>query len=232
MSLDWDDDEMRSYYSRVCEDNDLRLHEFAVEHPAAAAQCVHKTFQMTIEFLFNCAPSANHRPEKQRADGFPCKCEPGIFGYIAGYLGVVEPQMRWTEHIHMLVQLLGFAHPKDFFHSGDFIDTFRKVWCFVASIVFESQEGFAAYLGTSAALRALQQSPLIELRSQQQTMIGSECVDECIAAQLKGRGLKQTDNVPIIVQEFQKWPPKHYADPTVFWVNLLMERWILKLFDN
>ena len=36
---DWDDDEMRSYYSRVCEDNDLRLHEFAVEHPAAAAQC-------------------------------------------------------------------------------------------------------------------------------------------------------------------------------------------------
>ena len=81
----------------------------------------------------------------------------------------------------------------------------------MASIVFESQEGFAAYLGTSGAMRALQQSSLIELRSQQRTMIGSERVDECTAAQLNGRGLKRTENVPTIAQEFQKWPPKHAA---------------------
>ena len=188
VSLDWNDDEMRSYYARVCDDNALRLHEFAVEHPAAAAQCVHMTFRMTIEFLFNCGPPANYRPEEQHADGLPCKCEPGIFGYVAGYLGIVEPQMRWTEHLHMLVQLLGFAHPQDFFQGGRFVDTFREVWCFVASIVFESQEAFAAYLGTSAAMETLRRSPLLELRAKQQQMLGAERTAECLAAQLHGRG--------------------------------------------
>ena len=56
--------------------------------------------------------------------------------------------MRETEHFHMLVQLLGFSHPRDFFEAGNFVDVFRRVWSFVASICFRSQEGFAAYLGT------------------------------------------------------------------------------------
>ena len=39
ISLDWDDEEMKAYYARVREGNALRLHEFAVEQPAAAAMC-------------------------------------------------------------------------------------------------------------------------------------------------------------------------------------------------
>eukprot|EP00973_Karenia_brevis_P080593 11181319-Karenia_brevis.AAC.1 len=88
ISLDWDDDEMSSYYARAKKDNPLRFHEFAVEHPAAAARCVHKTFSATIEILFNCSSPANVRPQFAHADGYPCRCEPGIFNFIAGYLGI------------------------------------------------------------------------------------------------------------------------------------------------
>ena len=54
----------------------------------------------------------------------------------------------------MLVQLLGFSHPRDLFEAGNFVDVFRRVWSFVASICFRSQEGFAAYLGTQAGMMA------------------------------------------------------------------------------
>jgi len=213
VSLDWGDEDMKSYYGRVKKDNALRLHEFAIEHPAAAALCVHLTFRMTLEFLFNCSGPANHRPEKQHADGYPCKCEPGIFNYLAGFLGIVEPQMRWTEHLHMLLQLLGFAHPQDFFRRGRFIDTFRAVWCFVASIAFESQEAFAAYLGTDVAMETLQRHPLMALGSRQQKDIGSERVAESLAAQLQGRGMVEENCADDLApREFQKWAPEVHAD--------------------
>lgn len=221
VSLDWGDEDMKTYYGRVKKDNALRLHEFAIEHPAAAALCVHLTFRMTLEFLFNCSGPANHRPSKQHADGYPCKCEPGIFNYLAGYMGIVEPQMRWTEHLHMLLQLLGFAHPRDFFRRGRFIDTFRAVWCFVASIAFESQEAFASYLGTDVAMETLQRHPLMELGSRQRKDVGSVRVAESLAAQLQGRGMVEESLAENLVpRDFQKWAPEVHAD-----INVTAEEW-------
>ena len=84
VNLDWDDAEMEAYYVRNKRQNSLRFHEFAVEHPAAAARCVHITFKKTIELLFSCTSPANVRPNAQHADTLPCRDVPGIFNYVAG----------------------------------------------------------------------------------------------------------------------------------------------------
>ena len=106
------------------------------------------------------------------ADGFPCRCEPGLIGYVTHYFGIVEPQMRFTEHIHMLMQVLGFTHPRDFFQGRRFVETFRRVWAYVASLTFRSLEGFARYLGTNAASEALQSLPLMHLKPSQERQVG------------------------------------------------------------
>ena len=113
--------------------------------------------------------------------------------------------MRWTEHLHMLVQLFGFSHPQDFFRGSSFKDTFRSVWSFVASIVFESQEAFAAYLGT-AATEALQKEPLMEIKSAQKKVMSIERTAASIQAQRLGRGLTETQQMPCTPsKDFLKW---------------------------
>ena len=137
-----------------------------------------------IATLFNCADEPGVVP-----DGIPAKETPGIFGYVRAYLGVVEPQMRKALHIHMLVQLLGFAHPQDIFGTDVLADTFRRVWYFVASICFRSTEAFAGYLRDESATRALQLEPLLPLTKKQSGMIGEARVRESYKAQLHARGL-------------------------------------------
>ena len=111
LSLDWNDADMAAYYDRHKAGNALFFHELAVRWPGAAAQCVHWTFEQTLTVLFNLAPPANRKPRQQHWDGIASRCEPGLLACISSYLGIVEPQMRWTEHLHKLVQILGFADP-------------------------------------------------------------------------------------------------------------------------
>ena len=120
------------------------------------------TVKLVIDALLGCG-----KPFTSYADGIPAHAVPGIFGHISGYLGVVEPQMRKALHIHMLVQLLGFAHPEDLITSGSLASVFRRVWHYVASICFKSVEGFAAYLGDDAATQALKNQPLVPLTPKQ-----------------------------------------------------------------
>ena len=57
---------------------------------------------------------------------------PHGFGYIAGFLGIVEPQMRLTEHRHELIQLFGFSHPRVFFEEGRILDRYREIFSFLS----------------------------------------------------------------------------------------------------
>ena len=120
-----------------------------------------------IEQLFHC-----DRHGKPFPDGLPTKTEPGIFGHLAGYLGVVEPQMRKMLHLHMLIQLHGFRHPEDLFADDSFVDRFRKLWYFVASINFRSKEAYAAYTGEATAIQTLATEPLLSITPKQRSMIG------------------------------------------------------------
>ena len=98
--------------------------------------------------------------------------------------------MRKALHIHMLIQLHGFSHPKDLFGSH-FVDMFRKVWYFVASISFRSSEGFAAYTGERAALEALRNAPIVPITPKQRGLLGEERTRQASEAQLHARGLTE-----------------------------------------
>ena len=65
-----------------------RSHEIVVQDPSAVACCVHFTLRLVIQTLFHCVS-----PGSPYADCLPTEVEPGIYGHVAGYLGVVEPQM-------------------------------------------------------------------------------------------------------------------------------------------
>ena len=123
--------------------------------------------------------------------------------------------MRKALHIHMLVQLHGFAHPETLFGTEVLPDIFRRLWYFVASICFRSTEAFAKYLDVDEAMSALQKEPLLPLTKKQRGMIGAVRAEESEKAQLSARGLTE---LPL---EQPKYTPMSYAtsaahsDPSV-----------------
>ena len=97
--------------------------------------------------------------------------------------------MRKALHVHMLIQLLGFAHPQDIFGNDVLPDIFVRLWYFVASISFRSTEAFARYLNEPSAMEKLQRLTLLPLTPKQRGMIGDQRVRDSISAQVKARGL-------------------------------------------
>ena len=154
--------------------------KFAVQFPQVSARCVHWTFDQCLQILFNTAPSATLNPRKQHTDGVSSRCEPGLLGYIQSYLGIVEPQMRKTEHIHKLIQVLGFSHPRQFFKNGNFVDLFRRLWSYVASVSFTSQEACAVHIDETNGLDVLKQEPIMPVFPGQLKKIGHEVEQESI----------------------------------------------------
>eukprot|EP00973_Karenia_brevis_P078086 10845900-Karenia_brevis.AAC.1 len=216
VSLNWEDDEMKRFYDEAKASHAAIFHELAAQDPGAAAEAVHQTFRLTLNCLFNCCLPANVQTKALYPDGHPCRCEPGMIGYVLGYLGMVEPQMRFTEHMHMLMQVLGFRHPEDFFQGRRFVDTFRRVWAFVASITFRSLEGVARYLGSGSATRALQQLPLMSLTERQRKAVGAQRVKETEDAQLLGRGLTHIPMSPDYQKmHFAYWCRAYLGDATL-----------------
>ena len=200
--------------------NRRALKELVAQDPLAAQRCFHTTVKLVLEELCNCSPRAPGRrslPTHQHPDGFPCRTEPGIFGYICGYLGMVEPRACKSLHIHMMLQVLGFAHPSDLSGNGDFACMFSRVWQYVASICVRSVEAFAAHTSELATTTALQTSPLMPVTLKQQGMIGVSRTHEAIGAQLRARGLKTTPPaVSIRREQFVYWTPQRYNDPGIF----------------
>ena len=183
-SLDLPDSATEQFLTELLGESPRKLHEMAAQDPLAATKCFHYTVRLTIEALFNCVP-----PGKTYPDGLPSHTEPGVFGHVAAYLGVVEPQMRKALHIHMLIQLLGFAHPEDIFGSGRLQDVFRRFWYFAASICFRSSEAFGVYMHEATAQAVLAQEPLLPITKKQRDMIGQAQAQASIAAQCDARGL-------------------------------------------
>jgi hypothetical protein len=213
LSLEWLYDDHAAWKERVTKGNPLRLHELAVECPDAAARCVHWTFENTIRYLFNCGPPANTKPKKQHMDTVPARCEPGTFAFISGYLGIVEPQMRFTEHLHMILQLLGFSHPREFFRSGEFVEMFRRVWQHFASFCFTSPEAFASSFGSAAAMDAIRQAPTMPVKGKQAVHLGAARAAECEQAQLAARGGRPEGDAHCL--PFTPWTPSAFKDSSL-----------------
>ncbi len=124
------------------------------------------TIELVIEELFNCAPGATSSSRVQHMDGVAARLETGIFGSVAGYLGVIEAQMRKMLHLHMLAQHHGLSHPDDIFRRGDLEARIKRAWSFAAFICFRSSETLAHYFHEDSAIRALQGLPLLPRNKQ------------------------------------------------------------------
>ena len=150
------------------------------------------------------------------------RCEPGLLAYIAGYLGIVEPQMRMTEHLHMMIQILGLSHPRQFFRSGHFVDLFRRVWSYFASICFTSQEAFATSFGSTDAVATLRNAPLMPVKPKQREHLGVARAEECAASQQEARG-GPPDSDPRS-KPFTAWTPCGYQDLMPYNMSSLTRR--------
>ena len=110
------DTEMEGYFRRAKLTDTLLLRRMAVKN-RAAMRCVRFVMEPTIDTLMNCSPPANKKPQAQHLDLIASNTEPGVWQHVAAYFGVVETTKTLREHLHMLVHLLGFAHPEDLFQA-------------------------------------------------------------------------------------------------------------------
>ena len=183
-SMSFEDAAADEFIMEFTRGNPRILHELVARNPLAATRCFHWTVRLVIRVLFNCADKPG-----ENLDNIAARDVPGVFGYVRGYLGIVEPQMRKALHTHMLVQLLGFAHPDDILGNGILQNVFRRLWYYIASVSFRSTEAFAHYLNVPEAMVALREELLLHLTTKQRGMIGEERVREAQKAQLVARGL-------------------------------------------
>ena len=209
-SLDLSDEEAKTYLDEYLIENPRRLHGLVNRDPLVATRVFHWTVRLVISELFNCADKPG-----QHVDNIPANGEPGVFGHVRAYLGAVEPQMRKALHIHMLIQLLGFAHPDDLFARGTLVETFKRVWYFVASVSFRSTEAFAAYLQCDSAMEQLQKQPLLPLTPKQRGMIGENRTRASVTAQLRGRGLVSLSLSSSPPSNMAFFPSSKCADPEI-----------------
>ena len=110
--------------------------------------------------------------------------------HVTGYFGVVEPQMRYTEHKHELIQVQGYSNARECFSATGLIAQIREVFRFAASISFTSVETFAAQCGTGDGMRALAGASLMPIRKGQDEKFGAERAAECVKAQNEARGVR------------------------------------------
>ncbi len=203
-SLDLSDQEAADFMSSFLQENPRRIHQAVASSPLVATRCFHWTVKLVICVLFNCDVKPG-----VAMDSVPAHENPGIFGHVRAYLGVVEPQMCKALRIHMLVQLLGFTHPADIFGADILPDVFHRLWYFVASICFRSTEAFARYLNVDAAMAALQREPPLPLNKKQRGMIGEVRVQASLKAQLAARGLMEAP------MERARHAPMSYSTSTI-----------------
>ncbi len=221
-SLDFADVETEAYLAEVLQEHPRRLHELVAANPIVGARCFHWTVRLVVRTLFNCCD-----PKAAPLDSIPARETPGLFGYVRGYLGIVEPQMRKALRMHMLVQLLGFSHPRDIFRGDALPEVFRRVWYFVASISFRSTEGFARYLHEDAAFDKLAELPLLPLTPKQRGMIGETRIKECYAAQLRARRISESPPVTATMP-----PARHFTSEVHRHASVPKEAWVTKSVEE
>ena len=183
-SLDFSDVDTEIYLAELLQEHPRRLHELVASNPIVGARCFHWTVRLVVRTLFHCVD-----PSSVSLDSVPARETPGIFGYLRGFLGIVEPQMRKALHMHMLIQVLGFSHPRDVFGGHDLPEVFRRIWYYVASISFRSTEALGRFMHEPAVFDKLFELPLLPLTPKQQGMLGPERVKECYEAQMRARGM-------------------------------------------
>ena len=129
-------------------------------------------------------------------------------------MGVTEPQLRKSLHLHALMGLLGCRDLEELLLRADLARTFVQIWQYVASVCFRSPEAFAAHCGSEEAMTALASEPLIPLKEAQKEVLSGDYARACITSQLEARGLSSDAKPPSTAGErpFESLAPRWLQD--------------------
>ncbi|CAK0894190.1 unnamed protein product, partial [Prorocentrum cordatum] len=210
-SLNMSDKEAEDWMKEFQAEHPRLLHRRVAQDPYYAQKVFHSTVKDVIRYIFNCADGPSNLPP----DGIAASEVPGVFGYVRPYLGVVEEQMRKALHIHMLVQILGFSHPDDIFKKNSFLDEFKRLYYYHASVMFRSQEAVAHHFAVPVAMRTTAGLPLFPVTLKQRSMIGSARVEESNLAQTVARGLDVPPALSRSVPEYPFFVGSYHGDENV-----------------
>ncbi len=92
-------------HQRLCNTN---LFHIVASDPVAAVRAFHAHVRTLFQTLLRCAV----HPAALAPDGIASDTLPGVFGPVASYYGAVEPQLRGSLHIHMILYIYGFESPQ------------------------------------------------------------------------------------------------------------------------
>ena len=118
------------------------------EDPVAAV----KAFDLHVRLFFEELLGCTIDPSDLAVDGIASKGDGGILGDLFAAFGAVEPQLRGSLHIHMLLHMCGFITPQDLlrrFHNR-WAELREMLWRWVKSVSFTSVEALPRYLGCEA----------------------------------------------------------------------------------
>ena len=201
--LDADELDVHASFRDVRQGSPSALYDMISTDAVAANTCFHETVRLTLRVLFNMCPSSNDLETGSwsplNLDGRPCMMTPGMVGHVSWYLGVTEPQLRKSLHLHALMGMVGFINPEALFDRTDVAATFVRVWRYVSSLYFRGPEAFAHMTGSSEAMAALSEEPLLPMKSAQKSMVDSDYVAECEDAQRRARGLEPVRSTSVSV---------------------------------
>ena len=147
----------------------VNLGKIVAKDPVAAVKAFQAHVQLFFAELLGCACS----PAQLHSDGIAaCTGAGGLLGDVMAAYGSVEPQMRGSLHMHMLLHILGFVTPQQLLaRCPDHWDKLQhrlREW--VESICFTSVEALPRYLGLSdrkSALKRLRPLPYTERQKEE-----------------------------------------------------------------
>ena len=223
ISLDLDEMALFGELQDIRDKHKSALHDMIQQDTVAATECFHLTVRMTFSYLFGCSDAANNISHRESfplpPDGFACSEIPGLASYISWYMGITEPQLRKSLHLHALLGGLGFRDLDELLEGSlrDIGETFVRVWRYVASVCFRAPEAYEASFGFANPSTTLGQEPLIPVKAEQLQMVGPERAAAFTQAQLDARGVVEeaTHAGRQLQRPYESVSPSWVADPNL-----------------
>ena len=88
-----------------------QMHRLVAQDPVAAVRAFHAHVHSFFEQCLGCSCT----PEDLHEDGIASNAGATLFGDVFAAFGAIEPQMRGSLHIHLLLHLLAFQTPQELF---------------------------------------------------------------------------------------------------------------------
>ena len=134
------------------------LSRIVAEDPLAATRAFYQHVRAFAGTLLSCVSDASALP----LDNLASLGQHGIFGPIAAFFGAVEPQLRGSLHIHMVLYIYGFNNPQSL------VQRFSETWpslekslsSWIDSITQSSVESVAAFWASDPAVALASLQPL------------------------------------------------------------------------